>query len=57
MYYAVKLYQLIVGSTDRVVVTDFVTTTFLYVHIPTLAQSAADDVGIFLSGQSFIAFV
>ena len=29
LYYAVKLYQHDVGSTDRVVVTDFVTTTFL----------------------------
>ena len=32
MYYAVKLYQHDVGSTDRVVVTDFVTTTFILVR-------------------------
>ena len=30
LYYAVKLYQLLVGPTDRVVVTDFVATTFLF---------------------------
>ena len=30
LYYAVKLYQLLVGPTDRVVVTDFVATTFCF---------------------------